>query len=146
MSDASEEALRGMGVNPTSSVDHLKEPFEIPHIAADRDFRHMIELCNELLTRKGADYTQGAEGDRGRLKNFYESSKRLGISPLQVLATYMNKHQMAIETFIQTGRLESEAIEGRIADLINYLLLLYKMIAYEKREAVQVPPPQPDYP
>ncbi len=140
MSDAQEEFERGMGVTGAST----QPPFQIPHIAADRDFRHMIELCNELLTRKGADYTQGAEGDRGRLKNFYEGSKALGITPMQVLATYMYKHRTAIDTFVQKGQVESEAIEGRIADMINYLLLAWKMIAYEKRQEVQVPPPQPD--
>lgn len=105
----------------------------VPHIAADRDFRHMICLCDELLTVKGHDYTQGAEGDYGRLKNFYTSAERLGLEPRQVLAVYMNKHISAIETFLQKGQVESEGIEGRIADAINYLLLLWKMTAYEKR-------------
>ena len=64
--------------------------------------------------------------------------------PMQVLATYMYKHRTAIDTFVQKGQVESEAIEGRIADMINYRLLAWKMIAYEKRQEVQVPPPQPD--
>jgi len=105
----------------------------VPHIANDCDFRRMVCLCDELLTQKGHDYTQGSKGDRGRLKNFYDASERLGIPARQVLAVYMHKHVSAIETFLQKGEVESEGIEGRIADTINYLLLLWKMVAYEKR-------------
>lgn len=107
----------------------------LPHIAADVDFGHMILLCDDLLTRKGHDYTQGAEGDRGRLKNFYTASERLGLTPRQVLSVYLHKHLTGIETFLQYGKVESEAIEGRIADTINYLLLLHKMNRYEERES-----------
>ncbi len=116
----------------------------ISHIANDRDFRHMILLCDELLTKKGADYTQGAAGDRGRLKNFYEVAERLGLRPVQVLSVYLQKHLSAVETFIQKGQVESEAIEGRIADTINYLLLLWKMIAYEKRQEDDPPVAAPE--
>lgn len=106
----------------------------IPHIAEDKDFRTLVERCNELLTQKGHDYTQGAVGDEGRLKNFYSGADRIGISPMQVLATYMYKHWSAIETYVAKGKVESEAIEERIADAVNYLFLLYKMIQYEKRK------------
>lgn len=109
--------------------------FSIPHIEADRDFSVLIERCNELLTQKGHDYTQGAVGDEGRLKNFYSGAERLGISPMQVLATYMYKHWSAIETYVAKGKVESEPIEERIADAVNYLLLLHKLIRHEKRKA-----------
>lgn len=105
----------------------------IPHMANDQDFRSMIEMCNGLLTRKGHDYTQGAEGDRGRLLNFYQGAERLGLKPIQVLAVYLHKHQSAIDTFIQKGQVESEAIDGRVADVINYYLLMWKLIQYERR-------------
>lgn len=107
----------------------------LPHIFQDRDFRQAIEECNKLLTTKGHDYTQGAEGDRGRLRNFYTNAERLGVSPFTVLGVYMNKHLDAVNTFLSKGRLESEPIEDRIADSINYLLLLYKMVMYEERQA-----------
>ena len=106
----------------------------IPHIAADQDFNRMITLCDQLLTQKGADYTQGAAGDAGRLKNFYTAAERLGLESRQVLAVYLHKHLSAIETFLQKGQVESEAIEGRIADAVNYLLLLFKLIRFEGRK------------
>lgn len=109
------------------------ETMTLPHIAADQDFSSLIVLCNDLLTKKGADYTQGATGDYGRLKNFYASAKRWGVTPRQVLAIYWGKHLAAIETFIQQGQVESEPIRGRIADAINYLVLLDKMIRFEAR-------------
>lgn len=115
---------------------------EIPHIAGDDDFAECVRACDRLLTVKGADYTQGeslspAKDAVGRLKNFYRNGERLGLAPMQVLAVYMFKHVDAIETFLLKGKVESEAIEGRIQDAINYMLLLYKMVQHEKRRARQ---------
>lgn len=106
---------------------------KLDHIEADPDFRACIEECERLLARKGHDYTQGAQGDRGRLKNFYKTGERNGITPFQALNVYMGKHLDAIDTFVKVGQLESEPIEGRIHDAINYLMLLYKLVQVEKR-------------
>jgi len=107
----------------------------IPHIFNDQDFRACIEACDKLLTVKGHDYTQGAKGDEGRLKNFYTSAEALGLTPLQVLGVYMKKHLDAVFTYIGKGKVESEPIEGRIHDAVNYLLLLNKLIVVEQRKA-----------
>ena len=101
----------------------------VPHIAADPDFAAVITECDRVLATKGRDYTQG----EGRLKNFYRNGARLGIPARQVLGIYLNKHLDAIETFIKRGQVESEPIEGRIVDAINYLLLLAKMVREEGR-------------
>lgn len=110
---------------------------DLSHIAADTDFAACMQACDLLLATKGRDYTQGASDnadyDIGRLKNFYRNAERLGLRPMQVLAVYLNKHLDAIETFFKSGQLESEPIEGRIQDAINYLLLLYKMVKVEAR-------------
>lgn len=119
----------------------------LPGIAGDSDFRDAILACDSILRRKGHDYTQGADGDWGRLKNFYANGERLGIPPMKVLAVYLNKHLDAIETFLQNGQVESEPIETRIYDAINYLLLLFKMVQFEKRvedqRLVKPLPPSP---
>jgi hypothetical protein len=113
---------------------------DLPHIASDDDFREAVLACDKLLTQKGHDYTQGRSqtvgDDRGRLFNFYKNSESLGISPFLVLGVYMNKHLDAINTFIAKGGLktESEPVETRIYDAINYLLLLAKMVKTEKRQ------------
>lgn len=114
----------------------------LAHIVADQDFKAVVEECNRLLTVKGHDYTQGASaagcGDRERLKNFYRNGERLGLPPTKVLAVYLAKHLDAIETFLKHGDVESEPIEGRICDAINYLLLLAKLVRAEKRGALDL--------
>lgn len=101
-----------------------------PHIELDADFREAIAACDRILTVKGNDYTQG----EGRLKNFYTNAARLGISAEKVLGLYMFKHIDALETYFKRGCLESEPIDGRIFDTINYLLLFYKMLQERRRD------------
>ena len=107
-----------------------------PHIEGDADFLAVMQECDRLLTSKGHDYCQGASvgSDRERLKNFYRNAEKLGIPARTVLAVYLGKHLDAIETFLKNGQVESEPIEGRIADAINYLLLLAKMVRVEQRD------------
>lgn len=111
--------------------------FDLANISADPDFVECIEACDRILGVKGNDYTQGdavaATDDKIRLKNFYRNGERLGLPPMKILAVYLNKHLDAIETYLKRGQVESEPIEGRIHDAINYLLLLYKMVQVEKR-------------
>ena len=101
----------------------------------DRDFAEMLGTCDEIMARKGADYTQGAAGDEGRLRNFLRTADRLGITTRQALAGHLVKQLDAIETFCKKGQVESEPIESRIADAINYLLLLHKLNRFEERRA-----------
>lgn len=123
MSDAAaacfQAVLEAAQEQPPSSLIRLD-------MALDPDLRSMLHICDNMLKAKGHDYTQGSPN---RLQNFDAAAVRLGLRPEQVLAVYMNKHWSALETFFQKGRVESEPIEGRIADLINYLLLLSKMVA-----------------
>jgi hypothetical protein len=111
----------------------------IPHIDADEDFRAVVAECDRLLTVKGHDYTQGestGSDDHARLKNFYRNAAKLGLPARKVLAVYLAKHLDAIETFLKNGQVESEPIEGRICDAVNYLLLLAKMVRVEQREDI----------
>ena len=109
----------------------------LENITKDPDFDACIKACNDILAVKGFDYTQGSPN---RLQNFDRNAERLGMRPEQVLAVYMNKHLDAIDTFIKHGRVESEPIDGRIHDAINYLLLLYKMVKRAERwNLIQAP-------
>src|SRR5688572_15468284 len=78
-----------------------------------------------LLKSKGADYTRHSED---RLSNFKRNAEAVGISTLQTWAVYAGKHWDAIMAFIKTGKAESEAIEGRLDDLVNYVYLLEGLI------------------
>jgi hypothetical protein len=101
-------------------------------ITGDDDFDDMIGRCRDILKVKGVDYTQGGPD---RLSNFKETAKFMGLTARQALGTYLYKHVSAIFSFLKRGQVESEPIEGRIADVINYMLLLYKMVNEEKRNA-----------
>jgi len=80
---------------------------------------------DSILTAKGADYTRHEED---RLSNFRRSARAVGLTPQIVWAVFFMKHIDAIMAYIKTGHAESEAIEGRIDDAINYLFLLLALI------------------
>lgn len=131
------EAFDGLPTGPAIPRYELAAT-RTPHIANDPDFAACMEGCDKLLTVKGSDYTGGGEQeDRARLKNFFDCGRDLGLSPFKILAVYWHKHVTAVYTFLKRGQVESEPIEGRIMDVINYMLLLYKLIAVEKREAAR---------
>ncbi len=87
---------------------------------------------------KGAEYA----GDENRLENFVRNAIALGLEPEQVWAVYAGKHWDAIVQYIkdmQTGkeRTRSESIEGRMDDMIVYLLLGKAM--YRARHSALAP-------
>lgn len=94
-------------------------------------------LCDEtfnvlraLHAVKSGEYA----ADTDKLANFREASRRLGITPEQVLLVYLDKHYSAIANFIRDRsanrtRPRSEPIEGRIHDAMVYLLLLKALLA-----------------
>lgn len=108
-------------------------------LTGDEDMDALLNECLKVLTVKGNDYTQG-KGNLDRLNNFTSGATALGLQPRQVLAVYLYKHLTAVLRYLKEGQVESEPIEGRIVDCINYFLLLGKMIAHEKVTA-KVPPP-----
>ena len=81
----------------------------------------------DLLQKKGVDYSDGAD----RLSGFKQAGRRLGITPLQVLGVYLDKHLAAIGRYIREGQVESEPIQGRIDDAQNFLVLLLALIEEE---------------
>lgn len=119
-----------------SAEKYYKAPKELladswlPHIFADEDFRAAIEACDKILKVKGADYTMKLPD---RLANFREAAGFLGQSKYQVLGVYLFKHLTAVFSFLKHGQVESEPIEGRIYDCVNYMLLLFKMVSEDKR-------------
>lgn len=92
-----------------------------------------ISRIKELSTLKGGEYA----GDEDRLANFRRNAANLGLSMEQVWAVYAGKHWDAVMQFIKdlgTGkkRERMEPIEGRVDDLLVYLLLFRAML--EERE------------
>lgn len=88
----------------------------------------------DLSDKKGAEYS----GDTDALANFKRNAYQIGLDPLQVWHIYASKHYDSICTYIKEinskeQRVLTEPIEGRVDDLITYLLL-FKGLLKEKEE------------
>lgn len=88
-----------------------------------------VVKIKELAKIKGGEYAGGQD----RLANFRRNGKALGL-PMEIIwAVYAGKHWDAIQQFVQdlnTGkeRIRAEPIEGRVDDLIVYLILFKAML------------------
>ena len=80
-----------------------------------------FDECKRVLKTKGADYTKKSDN---KLANFEKAASRRGMNPLNVIGIYQDKHRDAIDSYINTGGLESEeSLEMRVVDEIDYDLL-----------------------
>ena len=74
--------------------------------------------ANEIMKGKGPEYT---DSSNDVLDNFISTGKRLGISPLKVWGVFMDKQCSSVFAHINNcGLKESEPIDSRFADIINY--------------------------
>ncbi len=90
----------------------------------------------ELSDKKGREYS----GDDDALSNFKRNAAAIGLFPEQVWHVYAAKHYDSICTYIKDlGCLQkhelTEPIEGRVDDMITYLLLFKGLI--KERETIQ---------
>jgi len=106
-------------------------------MTGDKDFDAILESCFKVLKLKGVDYTIGSTD---RLANFRKVAEFTGMTMEQVWAVYFAKHVFAVFAYVKGGT-ESEPIEGRIVDCVNYALLLGKLVAEKKRMTA---PPAPE--
>jgi len=98
------------------------------------DIDNFLRECLETMRAKGHDYRQGNDDDL--LHNFRTVAESVGTDMEKVWFTYFYKHYSAVATFIKEGgQQESEPIEGRIKDLIVYLLLFHRMVQEKKASA-----------
>ena len=86
--------------------------------------RHCADFfnsCLEIQKTKGDDYTIASD----IFESTKDLSKRVGIREGRLLAIFLQKHLDAIFTRVRTGEeLMSETLDERIADSINFLLLI----------------------
>lgn len=95
------------------------------------DHREMENIIDDVFAQvKHLRETKGKEyaTEKDTLADFKEVAAETGITPLQCWATYVKKHQRAIDTFIREGNVKSESIESRIVDVIVYHLILIGLI------------------
>ncbi len=88
-----------------------------------------------LSDNKRIEYTEGNQDDNV-LWNFENIAHLVNIEPLQVLSVYYQKHSSSINNYFKDGKEYSEPIEGRIQDMINYLILMVAMLRKYKKRGV----------
>lgn len=96
-------------------------------LTGDAEFDRILTDCITTLETKGAEYTGGSVD---RLNNFRSIGEEIELPMEKVWYTYFNKHLRALQSYIKNGCVvkSNEPIDGRIMDLITYLLLFYKMV------------------
>lgn len=94
----------------------------------------VFRRIREIRETKGREYAT----DKDTLADFKEVAADVGITPLQCWATYVKKHERAIDSYIREGSVKSEAIEDRILDVVVYHLLLYGLIRDQRSGPVGV--------
>ena len=99
-----------------------------------------VQTILALSEQKGGEYA----GDTDRLANFRRNAASLGLEMEQIWAVYAGKHWDAIMQYVKDlgegkTRPRMEPIQGRMDDLIVYLILM-KAITEERdqRDAAQV--------
>lgn len=96
--------------------------------------KKLLAKAEVIREMKNADYSRGNVVDNNAA--FKEMAKEVGITPLQVWSVFAKKHFKAIDSFIKFGS-ESEPIEGRIIDAINYLVILHSLIKEQEQNDSQ---------
>lgn len=84
----------------------------------------LLGQVTKMRDTKGKEYANSLD----RFDNFNRLSKRLDLDRLKVAWVYFIKHIDAIESYIKTGKVISEPINGRIVDATTYLTLIGGMI------------------
>jgi len=103
----------------------------------------LFASCVDMMNRKGPDYASGpsaSEEERDRLWNFKEVARRSGSDPFKVWAVYFIKHIVSLEKWVRERELQSESLEGRIIDAINYLVLFKALLKEGEGEGMQKEP------
>jgi hypothetical protein len=102
------------------------------------------EYCLPLLQTKGADYTEGLAqpSPNGNFQVVADMVDNPAVTKYTIWLVYFTKHLTALLKWLKKGTLASEPVEGRIADMVNYLLILQSMRWEDQPYAeVDVEPP-----
>lgn len=84
-----------------------------------------------ILSTKGPDYSKQTKTEDDCEGNFKFVADRLkgGIDKYAVWGVLFSKHMLAIESWLSNRKVQSEPIDSRLADAINYLFILWAMLA-----------------
>jgi hypothetical protein len=115
-------------------VPGFHNPADVVDMLRNKHFSTVIMACWKIYNFKGNDYTRG-KGDLDRTDNFKMAAENNGVTALQAWGVYFYKHVSAVWRFLKDGKVESEPIEGRIYDVINYAILLALLVKEMRGEA-----------
>jgi hypothetical protein len=95
----------------------------------------LIGLASSIENAKRPEYTNNSVDV---LRNFKQCGVEAGVSAEQAWIVYAKKHWDAIRTnMMNPNQNLSEPIEGRFADLINYLKLGYALYIERQNAALE---------
>ena len=84
----------------------------------------VLPECMKIMDSKGLAYS----GQEDKLGNFKRIAKMAGVSAKLVWFVYFCKHVDAIASFVRDEYKDSESIEGRLNDVINYGFLGHGLV------------------
>ena len=99
-------------------------------------YERMSELLEETIFPEIRRIREEGQKEYARdendvLANFKRVSKWLGISPEQVIGTYLLKHTDGVCSWINGHKSQRESIEGRLTDILVYTTLLWSLTKEE---------------
>ena len=108
------------------------------------NYQQRVQIAEEalaqvksLLMSKGKDY--GSDTDANA--NFKNTAAKLGVTPFQVWAIYVDKHQSAIANAIQrtpeNPQRLAESIEESILDVITYHVILLTLLEDVRGQSIE---------
>ena len=92
---------------------------------ADPHFLKCALDCYEVYGPKNRDYS----GDE---TSFNRAARVVGVTPNQAWGVHFEKHIAAVWQFVREGQVESEPIQSRLHDVINYAILLLGLLEENK--------------
>jgi hypothetical protein len=92
----------------------------IHHDGLMADAKDLFDGALHILDTKGRDYAPLDDA----LHEFRETAELLGITPEQVWGVHFMKQVRAVLRFVKDGKLDSEGIESRLGDVVNYAAIL----------------------
>lgn len=99
--------------------------------------KQFTDEMKEVTLAKNADYCAGTDDS---MHDYHAAAVESAITPMQAWSVFMMKHVRAIQRYIKTGSVSSEAIQGRFIDLANYAMLGSALV--NDLEAKKSTPPQ----
>jgi len=103
--------------------------------------KELDAIASHIAESKRPAYSQNEGADI--TANFKRGADAAGIEPLQAWLIHFEKQYSGIATYIRTGA-ESEPIESRFADVLNYLYLGFSLLKDSKGKEEGISKPMTD--